>query len=547
MAIDFPSSPTDGQEVSITGRTFRYSAVTGVWRVLTGTVSNDISELADTTNIIPVDVSDLTDTTNLLTGFSGDYVNLTNKPTIPADVSDLTDSTSLLGSGGATVYANFAAFPVANTVDDGTILMATDTGSLYVAKGGVYYLIPTENNAPSFTLPQASYTLDNGGVGAATVQITLSSYATDPEGGVLTYSHSITGDTSIATIDLVDDIMTITPTTTPETDNGNATVSVTVSDGLHSVTDSFDLTLIQPTVPGGAMFVGGYIGSSSSTSTNPTLSYEWQWTCPAGVNSVCVVAIGGGGGGSMSNNSGTVSSSGGGGLGWKNNISVTPGQTYTVRAGGSGFGINTSQGARQAWGGGDSWFDSPSVVRGGGGETGTGGSPAGGTYTGDGGGNGGSGYYGNSSDGGGAAGYTGNGGGGSYGALPDANSGGGAAGFRGGGVSPYGKGTTATSRSGNGSYSTSWQSYGGGYGSSGSSGNSIGGGTGCVRIIWGDGRAFPDTNVATSDSSNRETVTTGDTYSHEFGGNTGNNSNNQNVIYDSGRTHIQLSGYGSTG
>lgn len=33
-------------------------------------------------------------------GFSGSYLDLTNKPTIPADVSDLTDTTGLLGGGG---------------------------------------------------------------------------------------------------------------------------------------------------------------------------------------------------------------------------------------------------------------------------------------------------------------------------------------------------------------------------------------------------------------------------------------------------------------
>ena len=33
--------------------------------------------------------------------FSGDYADLSNKPTIPADVSDLTDTGSLLGSGGS--------------------------------------------------------------------------------------------------------------------------------------------------------------------------------------------------------------------------------------------------------------------------------------------------------------------------------------------------------------------------------------------------------------------------------------------------------------
>lgn len=36
---------------------------------------------------------------------------------------------------------------------------------------------------------------------------------------------------------------------------------------------------LKSTGSGGAMFVGGYISYSSGTSTNPVLSYEWQWTC----------------------------------------------------------------------------------------------------------------------------------------------------------------------------------------------------------------------------------------------------------------------------
>jgi hypothetical protein len=35
--------------------------------------------------------------------FSGDYADLTNKPTIPSDVADLTDNTGLIGSGGSEV------------------------------------------------------------------------------------------------------------------------------------------------------------------------------------------------------------------------------------------------------------------------------------------------------------------------------------------------------------------------------------------------------------------------------------------------------------
>ncbi len=62
----------------------------------------------------------------------------------------------------------------------------------------------------------------------------------------------------------------------------------------------------------------------------------YSWTCPDGVTSVCVVAIGGGGG--ASGGSGSHSGGGGGGLGFTNNISVTPGQTYPVVVGVAGNG-----------------------------------------------------------------------------------------------------------------------------------------------------------------------------------------------------------------
>ena len=59
----------------------------------------------------------------------------------------------------------------------------------------------------------------------------------------------------------------------------------------------------------------------------------YSWTCPAGVTSVCAVAIGGGGGG-IRYTSGTYQMHGGagGGLGWKNNITVIPGAASRAAA-----------------------------------------------------------------------------------------------------------------------------------------------------------------------------------------------------------------------
>ena len=122
-----------------------------------------------------------------------------------------------------------------------------------------------------------------------------------------------------------------------------------------------------------------------------TTAGSYSWTCPDEVETVCVVCVGGGGG---ANNSAYYQQGGsGGGLGWKNDIAVTPGQSYTVVVGVKGY---TAAGQNP----GDSYFISTSTVKGGGGQNGNGTSTTaapyvgftvhpGGTYTGDGGGRGG--------------------------------------------------------------------------------------------------------------------------------------------------------------
>ena len=96
-------------------------------------------------------------------------------------------------------------------------------------------------------------------------------------------------------------------------------------------------------------FTGG--GAAGPGSISYTTSGTYTWIAPSGVTSVSVVAVGAGGGGS----SGFPGS--GGGLGYKNNYSVTPGNSYTVVVGASVTGGN----------GGYSYFMSTCVVKGGGG------------------------------------------------------------------------------------------------------------------------------------------------------------------------------------
>ena len=334
--------------------------------------------------------------------------------------------------------------------------------------------------------------------------------------------------------------------------------------------DSF--TQIQVYTFGGTAPVAGFIGTptlSASTATFPAtgdasfvVAGTYSWIAPFGVTSVSVVAVGGGGAGwsAWANAAGA-----GGGLGWKNNITVVPGTSYTVQVGAGGV--------RNGGAGGNSFFNSLATVSGYGGgnasstqnTSGPNANGYGGGWVGDGGGAGGNAA--NYAGGGGAGGYSGNGG--NQGSLPAANSGGAAGGGyysstygsgSGGGVGILGKGATATGwwhGSSGQVFSTSQGNGGGGEGGSGGqrgrSGenptNSTGesgnvnapggefggggagpgsswpnaagsGGGGAVRIIWGTGRAFPATNAgsATTVTISSVTVETTSTRNDNIGG-----------------------------
>jgi hypothetical protein len=239
----------------------------------------------------------------------------------------------------------------------------------------------------------------------------------------------------------------------------------------------------------------------------------YSWVAPTGVTSISVVAVGAGGGG-------YVHAGGGGGLRYYNNLTVTPGSSYTITVGLPGGSQDTNIN------GGNSSFAASLVANGGASgnqslsRTGTGGT---GTSIGGsiGGGNGGTGSLYNGSyrgGGGGAGGYAGAGGNGTTGGTATAGAGGGAGGGysnfnnsnmgAGGGVGIYGQGangaagTSNTNDAGgkggsggaNGAYQGGSDAYKGGYYGGGASGDGAGG-VGAVRIIWGPGRSFPSTNT----------------------------------------------------
>ena len=299
--------------------------------------------------------------------------------------------------------------------------------------------------------------------------------------------------------------------------------------------------IVQPPVGG-----SGGAGSGETTDTGQqafTSAGTSSWTCPENVYEVSVVCVGGGGGSTVNE----MGAGAGGGLGWANAIPVAPGESYSVVVGAKG---TPASGGNYAGNGGVSYFiDTTTVYGGGGGGTGrdrngsanrpgyggqggdfggTGGTTQGGGF----GGNGGDGNRSSLSDtgsscgGGGAGGYAGNGGYGGHhtsgwGTGGDGAGGGGGGGYGstegygggGGGVGLLGQGSNGQVTTNNGGAGTGGSggangqgnvnqdqdvpggNYGGGAGSNDQYGSY--GGVGGVRIIWGQGRAFP--NTLTSD------------------------------------------------
>lgn len=228
-------------------------------------------------------------------------------------------------------------------------------------------------------------------------------------------------------------------------------------------------------------------GNDTWPETNPvgqeayTTPGTYTWIAPPRVFSVSVVAVGGGGGGGHTSN---FSGGGGGGLGWKNSISITPGNSYTVVVGARGVAAASSNGTD----GGDSYFVSTGTVAGFGGKGGRAGTDAaGGTYAGDGGGNGGASRANNNAAGGGAGGYSGNGG---QSNTTTAGSGSAGSGGGGGGGGQTGSGTAGSL----GNYSTGG---GGGVGILGEGASGAGGiGNSTLANAAGKGGSGGDNGIA---------------------------------------------------
>ena len=455
------------------------------------------------------------------------------------------DGASLTGS--FTVSSNAASLNVTVTADQSlgegneTFTLSLNNGADAVSVDIADSSIDTTPTYSSLTLQSAS-SVNEGA--ASTFRITGRNIAQNT-----TIDVTLTGVTgTVAANDFAPASLTRTVTWTgasnPITQSQDFTVTLAedeITEGAESfkcvlsATDSNGTAtggLESPTVTIGDISLSPVIGQAEWFGLT-TSDLGTSWTVPTDVTSISIVCIGGGGGGAGCANSYGYAGGGGGGggLAYANNVSVTPGETLTIKAGRAGAagsrGQNGTDGGISSVRRGST--DLCSVNGGYGGSASNVGGDGGGAigtgtrYTGGAGGPGQS--YSRGGGGGGAAGYSGDGGdargGNNFSAGENGSGGGGGGGGAcstspgqtgGGGIQNKGQGSNGVGGSynqdgGGGSGGEVGQNgIGGALGGGGSGtsytgnpsqGNGQRGGVGSVRIIYpGTSRQFPSTRTA---------------------------------------------------
>ena len=555
MAINFPNSPTNGQQISTSDRIYTYDASSGRWDGKTTSIGADgldsssiiglvdsayvasrttsVDFLAVSSNILPdADSSrDLGSPTKkwkdlhlsgntLFLGDSGSISASTggeiilpslkigtgdNAVKLEADATGKLKTKSVVSGvtqaaeepGSATVLSDMAGLIALTGMSVGQTALVTSLNKVFMYTGTGWFLIATMTNSSPTAITGVDATYALAVDGTAT---TITAVSTDPEGFPLTWSYAVTTGSlgSTATVSQADNVFTITPSTNVA-HAGTFSITFSVTDGATgavSAVSAFSLNFAPP-----------------ASSVLFTTVGTHNWTVPAGLTSVSVVCIGAGG----AHNTGHVGSdkSEFGGFvlapsGWKN-TSLTPAPSGThLTAGFQGGAGGGAVGGGNGSGGGAAGY----YGNGGNGQTGN--------YCGKGG--GGVGVY-----------------GGPLGPSPTGGQNSTQAGV--GGIGRFG-GSNGQGQSTNSSLSSYWLGHGGSFGGGGGhcsttklggSGGSLGYGNnipvtpgsvisvkvgggvanggpsgipgmGAVRVMWGSGRSYPNTNVSNSYNVDAETT-----------------------------------------
>jgi hypothetical protein len=198
-------------------------------------------------------------------------------------------------------------------------------------------------SSPSVTseykMPLDPYTIASGGT--ATYAL-VSSASTVNEGATIVFTlttSNVANDVTVAytmtgiqSADIGGESLTGTFTV----NNNSATLSVVVT--ADQSADGEETLLL--TLDGLSVTSSVIINDSSANPTGSVAFYSpgaTVWTVPSGVTSIDMVAVGGGGGGMVGRGSdGSGGGGAGGGLAYCNNITVSPGDTFTITVGAGG-------------------------------------------------------------------------------------------------------------------------------------------------------------------------------------------------------------------
>jgi hypothetical protein len=292
MAVDFPTSPSNGQTFTSGTITYTYNATAGLWNSAASGGGGSSVTVSDTAPASPSDGDmwynslDLNLYVYYNDGTSSQWVQSAPQQAgvAGADSTVAGPSGPAGGDGRAGVYADMAALIAKTGMVAGDQALVTALNKVFMYTGTAWYLVATmTNDSPTaITGVDGTYTLATDGTST-----TITAVSTDPEGFALTWSYAVTTGSlgSTATVSQADNVFTITPSTT-EADAGTFSITFSVTDGATgavSAVSAFTLAFIVTNSRYTALSVKAVAAGSNQTfddasTTNHTITVAGDTT-----------------------------------------------------------------------------------------------------------------------------------------------------------------------------------------------------------------------------------------------------------------------------
>ena len=213
MSINFPNSPSNGQQLTSGGKTYTYNSSKAAWKITSFHKS-----------VINVKTQNTLDSAGINT-----ILSTSN------DVLDSSEVISLMGTNSTKVYtvSNMDALGAVTGMIIGNQALVTSTNKIFMYNGTGWYLIATITNGS----PSAISNVDSAYAFASGSPIIVNAIATDPEGLPLTWSSTTSGLGDIATIAQgtgdSSNYFTVTPASSDSSSGGTFTLTIAATDGVN--------------------------------------------------------------------------------------------------------------------------------------------------------------------------------------------------------------------------------------------------------------------------------------------------------------------------